>query len=112
MGARLTDGEQKYWLGVYHADFRKLSNQARFVQEIIDGVLIVGKKRKNALVKELRDRKYEAFPPKKEAGKKSTEDETNASEEEEEVDVAGGARDFDYLLSVCRPPTVSKMKMD
>lgn len=85
---------------MYHSDFRKLSNQARFIQEIIDGDLIVGKKKKAVLVKELRDNKYEAFPPGQEK-KKTTEEEMDASENEEEADTAeGGARDYDYLLSV------------
>lgn len=87
---------QKYWLGVYHADYRKLKNQARFIKEIIDGELVVGRKKKSLLVEELRERKYEAFPPGKE--KKSNEDEEEAEEEVDAVD--GGARDYDYLLSV------------
>ncbi|KAM0484337.1 hypothetical protein ACHAPX_001760 [Trichoderma viride] len=84
-----------HWLGVYDADHRKLKNQARFIQEIIDGDLIVGKKKKAVLVKELRDGKYEAFPPVKTNMKKSTEE-----EEEEEEDGEESARDYDYLLSM------------
>ncbi|PTB45651.1 hypothetical protein M441DRAFT_131000 [Trichoderma asperellum CBS 433.97] len=85
-----------HWLGVYDADHRKLKNQARFIQEIIDGDLIVGKKKKTVLVKELRDRKYEAFPPVKNNNtKKSTEEEEEEEEEGEE-----SARDYDYLLSM------------
>lgn len=57
--------------------------------------MIVGKKKKTVLVKELRDRKYEAFPPVKNNMKKSTEE-----EEEEEEDGEESARDYDYLLSV------------
>ncbi|KAH6996361.1 DNA topoisomerase [Ilyonectria sp. MPI-CAGE-AT-0026] len=87
---------KKYWLGVYHADYRKLKNQARFIKEIIDGELIVGRKKKSLLVEELRERKYEAFPPGKE--KKSNDDEEEAEEEVDAVD--GGARDYDYLLSM------------
>lgn len=52
------------------------------------------------LVKELRDKKYEAFPPGQDK-KKTTEDEMDASENDEDADTAeGGARDYDYLLSV------------
>jgi DNA topoisomerase-2 len=91
---------QKHWLGVYHADYRKLKNQARFIQEIIDNDLIVGKKKKVILVQELRDRKYEGFPPNKNAEKKNTEDELDASENDEDETVDGDARDYDYLLSV------------
>ncbi|KAL6884131.1 type II DNA topoisomerase [Trichoderma longibrachiatum] len=86
---------KNHWLAVYDADHRKLKNQARFIQEIIDGILIVGKKRKDVLVKELRDRKYEAFPPVKNANTKKTEEEDEDDEEGEE-----SGRDYDYLLSM------------
>lgn len=58
--------------------------------------MIVGKKRKDVLVKELRDRKYEAFPPIKNAQTKKTPEE----EEEEDEEGEESARDYDYLLSV------------
>lgn len=87
---------------MHHADYRKLENQARFIQEIIDGDLVVGKKRKDELVQELRERKYEAFPRGTNPKGKSTEDEINESGDEEggEAKEKGGARDYDYLLSV------------
>ncbi|KAF7545687.1 hypothetical protein G7046_g9505 [Stylonectria norvegica] len=91
---------KKYWLGVYHADYRKLKNQARFIQEIIDGDLVVGKKRKDILVEELRDRKYEAFPRGKDKKSKAGEDEPNADDEDEAEGLDSGARDYDYLLSM------------
>jgi DNA topoisomerase-2 len=97
---RVSNGLQKHWLGVHHADYRKLKNQARFIQEIIDNELIVGKKKKVVLVQELRDRKYEGFPPNKNAAKKTNEDELDASEDEEDDSADGDARDYDYLLSV------------
>lgn len=64
---------------------------------------MVARKKKAVLVQELRDRKYEAFPP---GGQKTktTEDEIGKSDDEndenEDAAVAGGARDYDYLLSV------------
>ncbi|KAM0259045.1 hypothetical protein ACHAQJ_003546 [Trichoderma viride] len=87
-----------HWLSVYDADYRKLKNQARFIQEIIDNLLIVGKKKKDILVKELRDRKYEAFPPIKNSNTKKTAEEEE--EDEEDGGESGGARDYDYLLSM------------
>ena len=90
---------QKHWLGVYHADYRKLKNQARFIKEIIDGELTVGKKKKTVLVQELRDRDYEAFP--RGGDKKKTADEEDDEEDQDvEGDSDNGARDYDYLLSV------------
>ncbi|RSL58043.1 hypothetical protein CEP54_008031 [Fusarium duplospermum] len=92
---------KKYWLGVYHADYRKLKNQARFIKEIIDGDLIVGKKKKTVLVQELRDRKYEAFPRGGDKKKTADEDEDDGDDNQEvEGDSDGGARDYDYLLSM------------
>ncbi|KAI0132281.1 DNA topoisomerase [Xylariales sp. AK1849] len=91
-----------YWLGVYHADYRKLKNQARFVKEIMDGDLVVNRKKKAVVVEELRDRKYEAFPRNADNKKtKTDEDEVDAEGEDEvEVETDTGARDFDYLLSM------------
>ncbi|KAL7950118.1 DNA topoisomerase [Trichoderma barbatum] len=87
---------KNHWLSVYDADYRKLKNQARFIQEIIDNDLVVGKKKKNILVKELRDRKYEAFPPTKNNNTKKTDEE----EEDEDEEGEESARDYDYLLSM------------
>ncbi|KAJ6436459.1 DNA topoisomerase 2 [Purpureocillium lavendulum] len=95
---------KKHWLSVYHAEWRQLQNQARFIKEIIDGDLTVGKKKIDVLVRELRQRKYEAFPCRKDSKKKGTEEEDDASEGEgdgEDDGIAhGGARDYDYLLSM------------
>jgi hypothetical protein len=66
---------------------------------------VVNKKKKAVLVQELRDRKYEAFPPRDDKKVKSTDEELGKDDAEEEEDEAsGGARDYDYLLSV-RPPS-------
>lgn len=94
---------KKHWLGVYNTEYRKLKNQARFIQEIMDEKLVVNKKKKDVIIQELRDRDYEAFPPKSTEKKKQSTDEelgtnTNVGEDGEELD--SSARDFDYLLSV------------
>jgi DNA topoisomerase-2 len=88
-----------YWLKVFHAAFRKLQNQYRFVHEIIDGKLVVSKKKKAVLVEELRAKKYEAFP------KEDKKTKADGEEELETVDLepdesTGSASDYDYLLSV------------
>ncbi|KAM5387554.1 DNA topoisomerase [Fusarium oxysporum Fo47] len=92
---------KKHWLGVFHADYRKLKNQARFIKEIIDGQLVVGKKKKTVLVQELRDCDYEAFPPGGEKKKTADEEDDDADENQDvDGDLEGGARDYDYLLSM------------
>ena len=52
---------------MFGVEHRKLSNQARFVTEIIENKLIVSKKSKQKLVEELRKKGYEAFPKVKDA---------------------------------------------
>lgn len=69
--------------------------------EIIDGKLVVSKKKKPVLVAELRKRNYEAFSKIKDAEKAGeTEDAVENEEEPEADDDDADARDYDYLLGV------------
>ncbi|TRX93093.1 hypothetical protein FHL15_005961 [Xylaria flabelliformis] len=89
-----------YWLGVHHSDYRKMTNQARFIQEIMDGKLTVSRKKKAVIIGELRERKYEAFAKKSEAKTKSEQDEEDDAENTEETSADDDdARAYDYLLS-------------
>ncbi|QLI64602.1 DNA topoisomerase 2 [Metarhizium brunneum] len=94
---------KQYWLQVYDNDLEKLKNQYRFIKEIIDGELIVGRKKKAVLVSELRDCKYKAFPPGGQK-QKTADDEPDESDNEDDDDddkaTAAGAHDYDYLLSM------------
>ncbi|KAI1143059.1 type II DNA topoisomerase [Hypoxylon sp. FL0543] len=90
-----------HWLGVYDADYRKLKNQARFIQEIMDGKLVVSRKKKQVIVGELRERKYESFAKGQEKKTKSEDDEEgNVEEGEEEAETDTAANGYDYLLSM------------
>lgn len=69
----------------------------------MDDELVVSRKKKQVVVEELRERKYEPFP--KTTGSKKTkadEDEADDAEGDDEGEAASDddARDFDYLLSV------------
>ncbi|KAI0870975.1 DNA topoisomerase [Hypoxylon argillaceum] len=88
-----------HWLGVHHSDYRKLKNQARFIQEIMDQKLVVSRKKKTVIIEELRERKYEAFVKNSEAKTKSEDDEDDAENAEENV-VDDDSRGYDYLLSM------------
>ncbi|KAH7175871.1 DNA topoisomerase II [Dactylonectria macrodidyma] len=89
---------KSYWLGVFHTEYRKLQNQARFIQEIIDGALVVAKKKRQSLVNELREKKYEAFSKVKAGEKFGSNDEgSHASDNNGEGE---GSQDYDYLLSM------------
>ncbi|KAI1177478.1 DNA topoisomerase [Nemania sp. FL0916] len=88
-----------HWLGVHHSDYRKLKNQARFIQEIMDQELVVSRKKKAVIIEELRKRKYEAFVKNAEAKVKS-EGEDEEAEAEEQSPVEDDSRGYDYLLSM------------
>jgi DNA topoisomerase-2 len=84
---------------VFGQEYEKLSNQARFVTEIIEHKLVVSKKSKSKLVEELRKNGYKPFPRVNDA-KKAGETEDVVENTDEVGDEEGGARDFDYLLGV------------
>ncbi|TGJ78549.1 hypothetical protein E0Z10_g10214 [Xylaria hypoxylon] len=91
-----------HWLGVYHSDYRKLKNQARFIKEIMDQELVVSRKKKTVIVEELRDRKYESFVKNLDVKVKAEEEEDDAetAETAENASLDDDARGYDYLLSM------------
>lgn len=81
-------------------DLEKLSNQARFIQMIIDGKLVVSKKKKKDLVAELKQKNFKPFPKVVDAVKEGELEPVLDNDEEAEEDVEIGANAFDYLLGV------------
>ena len=67
---------------------------------IIDGKLVVSKKRKMVLVAELKEKNFKAFPKVSEAIKEGELAPIADNDEEEEEDVEVGAAAYDYLLGV------------
>ncbi|KAL7421894.1 DNA topoisomerase 2 [Cryptotrichosporon argae] len=74
--------------------FERLSNQARFVQMIIDRKLVVSNKKKAVIVAELRELNFRPFPKVAKA-REAGEDE----EALEDVEM-GSDNDYDYLLGM------------
>ncbi|KAL4914983.1 DNA topoisomerase [Aspergillus aurantiobrunneus] len=95
---------KQYQLNQLQTELEKLTNQARFVQMIIDGQLVVSKKKKNVLVAELKDKGFKAFPKVADAAKAGeTEKVVEASEDEaaeDQDDSQGLAHAYDYLLGM------------
>jgi DNA topoisomerase-2 len=94
---------QQHLLDVMNKDLSRLSNQSRFVKMIIDGKLVVSKKKKSVLVDELRKLGFNPFPKKadaKKAGEKEAFVEEAEGENENEEEDGGSARDYDYLLGM------------
>ncbi|XP_032783705.2 DNA topoisomerase 2 isoform X2 [Daphnia magna] len=93
-----------YLSGVLQAESKRLSNQARFICEKCDNVLIVENKKAKVLVEELRRRNYDPDPVR--VWKKNQKNNVNAEEEEEQEANAeneeGAVKigDYDYLLDM------------
>ena len=91
-------------------DLIKMTNQARFIQEIVDGKLVVSKKRKADLVAELRQNGFKPIPKISDAVKEGELAPVVENDEETEEDIESGANAYDYLLGVNNsklPPLVS-----
>jgi DNA topoisomerase II len=77
----------------------RLSNQAQFVQMIIDGKLVISKKKKAVLVAELKKQGFKSFA-KVEDAREAGETDPAMEDEDEDVDVEVAANSFDYLLGM------------
>ncbi|KXL48328.1 MAG: hypothetical protein FE78DRAFT_29215 [Acidomyces sp. 'richmondensis'] len=95
---------RRHMLDVMQNELEKLSNQARFVQMIIDGKLVVSKKKKAVLVAELQRHNFKRIPKvldaRKEGEFEPVVDEGNEDESADDVETAAGANDYDYLLGM------------
>ena len=81
-------------------DLEKWTNQARFVQMIIDGQLVVSKKKKLDLVKELKAKNFKPIAKAFDAIKEGELAPIADDDEESEEDAETGASSYDYLLGV------------
>ena len=94
---------KQYMLDQMNKELSKLSNQARFVKMIIDGKLVVSKKKKAVLVAELQKLGFDRFPKIVDAKKEGEFEavvENENEDESDDVDTAAGANDYDYLLGM------------
>ncbi|KAK4540471.1 DNA topoisomerase 2 [Oleoguttula mirabilis] len=94
---------KQHMLSEMERELQRMSNQARFVQMIIDGKLVVSRKKKSVLVTELQKLGFTRFPKvadaKKEGEFEAVVEDDNA-DEADDVDTAAGASDYDYLLGM------------
>uniref|UniRef100_A0A667ZV02 DNA topoisomerase 2 n=1 Tax=Myripristis murdjan TaxID=586833 RepID=A0A667ZV02_9TELE len=89
---------RKDWLaGMLGAESAKLSNQARFILEKIQGTLVIENKPKKELIRMLQQMGYDSDPVK--AWKEAQEKDTNEEEEGKEKEDTSGP-DYNYLLSM------------
>lgn len=90
---------QAHQLAEMQRSLEKWSNQARFIQMIIDGQLVVSKKKKLDLIAELKQKGFKAFAKVTDATKQG-EAEPTVEKEESDDDTTTGANSYDYLLGV------------
>ncbi|KAM3923871.1 DNA topoisomerase 2-alpha [Leptodactylus fuscus] len=93
-------GLRKDWLlGMLTAESSKLSNQARFILEKIEGKIVIENKPKKELIQMLVQRGYDSDPVKT---WKQTQEKEEAGEmiEEEETEATTSGPDFNYLLNM------------
>ncbi|KAL9599418.1 MAG: hypothetical protein Q9219_003855 [cf. Caloplaca sp. 3 TL-2023] len=81
-------------------DLEKFTNQARFVQMIIDGQLVISKRKKMDLVKELRAKNFKPIAKVVDAIKEGELAPIADNDEENEEDIETGAGSYDYLLGM------------
>ncbi|KAL3476533.1 DNA topoisomerase, partial [Aspergillus californicus] len=96
---------KQHQLAQLQKELDKLTNQARFVQMIIDGELVVSKKKKSVLVVELKDKGFKPFPKVADAARAGeVEKVVEASEDENENEAENDPQDlahaYDYLLGM------------
>jgi DNA topoisomerase-2 len=104
---RYYEKRKAHQLDVLQKELTKMSNQAKFIKMIIDGKLIVSKKKKAVLVQELKKLGFTPFPKVDDAKKNGeVEDAQQDDEESEETETEVSANDYDYLLGVSRPVAV------
>ena len=73
---------------------------------IIDGKLVVSKKKKLVLVQELKEKGFKAMPKRADAIKEGELAPIADNDEEEEEDSQTGAAAYDYLLGVSLQPSM------
>ncbi|SMQ45370.1 unnamed protein product [Zymoseptoria tritici ST99CH_3D7] len=99
---RMYHKRKAYMLSEMQRELEKLTNQARFIKMIIDGKLVVSKKKKSVLVTELQKLNFTRFPKvtdaRKEGEFEAVVQENHEADDDE--DTAAGASDYDYLLGM------------
>jgi DNA topoisomerase-2 len=93
---------KQHQLNDLQKELEKLSNQARFVQEIIDGKLVISKKKKPVLISELKEKGFKPIAKVAEAAKMGEDEPALEGDEEEsdEAEVQVLSNSFDYLLGM------------
>jgi len=91
---------QDYLANEIQTAFEKLTNQARFVQMIINKELMVSNRKKADIITDLRKHQFRPFPKVSIAKATGETEPTEEDEDEDEPDEIESQADFDYLLGM------------
>jgi DNA topoisomerase-2 len=91
---------KRYLLDELQKELDRFNNQARFIKMIIDGDLVISRKKKTALVQELQKLGFKRIPKVAEAKKAGELEDAAQDDEAFEGDGLAGANDYDYLLGM------------
>lgn len=89
-------------LSEMNKDLEKYTNQMRFIQMIIDGQLIISKRKKADLVRELKAKNFKPISKVADATKQGELAPIVENDEDDDEDIDTGASSFDYLLGVSK----------
>ena len=93
--------KRKEWLlADMNKVLKRLTNQARFVQMIIDGKLVISKKKKAVLIAELKKLGFDGFPKVQDAAKQGEDAPVVEEEDDAEEEAVTDASSYDYLLGM------------
>ncbi|KAK2809703.1 DNA topoisomerase 2 [Emmonsiellopsis sp. PD_5] len=91
---------KQYQLSELQKELEKMSNQARFIQMIIDGKLTISRKAKSQLIPELKEKGFKAFSKISDASKEGETAPVVEEDESDSEDVELGSDSYDYLLGM------------
>lgn len=95
------DKRKKMLVEKLQREQRILSNKARFVEEVCSGDLVVSNRKRNDLLADLQERKYETFQNKdKKKDVSESSDQEDDEDEEMEASEADLAKGYEYLLGM------------
>ena len=92
---------KQHQLSELQRELEKLTNQARFIMMIIEGKLVISKKKKAILIHELKDKGFTPFPKVADAVKMGEDEpvlEDGDEQDDKEVEVLSNS--YDYLLGM------------
>lgn len=107
--------KEKY-LEIYQSELVKLDNQVRFILGVVEGEIVVCKRKKAELVNELREKGFTPIPKNKPVdsavgANEENEGSEDTEQQEENLEIHTHLSDYDYLLSMAIGSlTIEKVK--